>query len=127
MHSFREISTRSDVRISPPEPGEMYYQAFLPNPDYRDREKRPQQPWELTLYDTGRRAAPVCWCVCGRFGGDDGEDVPKLETDSYSEGNPDDLRAELARHPTTLKVVLIFCSSELHYGELKRWYGRIAA
>ena len=119
-----EISSRSDVRISPPEPGEMYYQAFLPNPDYREREKRPQQPWELTLYDTPQGSTGVLVRV-REVWGDDGEDVPKLETDSYSAGTPDDLRAELARHPTTLKVVLIFCSSELHYGELKRWYGAL--
>ena len=119
-----EISSRSDVRISPPKPGEMYYQAFLPNPDYRDREKRPQQPWELTLYDTPQGSTGVLVRV-REVWGDDVEDVPKLETDNYSAGTPDDLRAELARHPTTLKVVLIFCSSELHYGELKRWYGAL--
>lgn len=48
------------VRISPPRAGRLYYQAFIPDPAYRVRTKRPSQPIELHLRETnGNRSATV--------------------------------------------------------------------
>ena len=39
----------SGIRIEPPLPGELYYKAFLPDENHRDRNNRPSQPCELHL------------------------------------------------------------------------------
>ncbi|MEE8450383.1 MAG: YdjY domain-containing protein, partial [Thermoguttaceae bacterium] len=43
------IDTDSGIRVEPPETGQLYYEALVPDPQWLDRENRIDQPWELHL------------------------------------------------------------------------------
>lgn len=43
------IDTDSRIRIEPPKEGQLFYRAFAPNEEWRDRTTRLAQPWELHL------------------------------------------------------------------------------
>lgn len=38
-----------NIRINPPPVGQMFYKSFVPDPRFRDRQKRPSQPIELHI------------------------------------------------------------------------------
>jgi hypothetical protein len=42
------------IRMEPPPDGQLYYQAFVPNPEFRERAKRFTQPWELHIAHDGK-------------------------------------------------------------------------
>ena len=43
------IDTEQGIRVDAPEPGHPFYRAFAPPDNFRDRNERPSQPWELRL------------------------------------------------------------------------------
>ena len=46
------IESERGIRIEPPPDDQLYYRAFLPDEDMRDRDRRIMQPWELHLAAT---------------------------------------------------------------------------
>ncbi|NQT38434.1 MAG: hypothetical protein HQ581_13135, partial [Planctomycetes bacterium] len=53
------IDTESGIRVEPPVEGQLYYEAFLPDQQLRDRKNRIIQPWELHLTSTEDRITGV--------------------------------------------------------------------
>jgi hypothetical protein len=55
--AYRLLASLEDdngIRIEPPPPGHLYFQAFLPQERLRERANRPVQPLELQLTERGR-------------------------------------------------------------------------
>ncbi len=44
-----DLDKAGGMRVEPPGPGQLYYRAFLVNQQWRQRENRAGQPWELVL------------------------------------------------------------------------------
>lgn len=80
------------VRMEPPPAGQLYYQAFVPNPEFGQRAKRFTQPWELyvELQDKGLSARLV------RVEERRGEDPPWKET-SYPARTAEELARTIVR------------------------------
>jgi hypothetical protein len=51
MHEFfsliQTLDRETGIRVEAPPPGQLYYRAFFPEPEWRDRTKRLGRPWEL--------------------------------------------------------------------------------
>jgi len=50
---FKQINSPSGIRIGPPVDDQLYFETFAPNEGFRDRMKRPSQPFELYLKKGG--------------------------------------------------------------------------
>jgi hypothetical protein len=103
------------IRVEPPPAGQPYYQAFLPSESFRERAKRPVQPWELHLsLDQGRvkallRQIDEQW--------PDGAEAPVYKVEELEVASPGPLPGLLARKRNPA-VVLVFAPTELTYGAL---------
>lgn len=83
----------SGIRLEPPLPGELYYKAFLPNEDHRDRNKRPSQPCELHLkFEKAKTVASLTYI---RQEWKDNELKPRLFPQDIDITSPTDLRKKL--------------------------------
>lgn len=113
------------IQVEPPPEGQLYYRAFLPDPSWSDREKRPSQPWELYLRS-----------------GDDGvagdmvwheeiweEDAlrPHFDVHQHAVATPADVRERLDIHAqqreaagksAAPRVLLVSADPDMRYGSL---------
>jgi len=53
------VDSNGGIRIEPPPPGQLYYMAFVPPEQFRDRAKRHAQPWEYRLSVTNGAIAGI--------------------------------------------------------------------
>ncbi len=113
-----ELLIQAGARIEPA-PGEIYYVAFNPPEAYRDRENRPEQPWELHLKkESGNLAGTL---IRLRYAQDDATGNLRVETQEYPTPSPAALRAMLDQHGPGYPAILVFVPDGLDYGELKRF------
>jgi len=123
--ALRLVEEGGAVAVEPPPEGHLYYRAFLPEPQWRQREDRLQQPWELHLarHDgtlTGRMVRHEA-----DWSGAQAE--PAFTTVAYAVADGAELRARLdAYEPpeqetywyNALDVLLVFAPPRLAYGDL---------
>lgn len=119
--AFSELESDDGLRIEPPARGQLYYKAFLPREDFRDRTKRLAQPWELHLSggeeDADRRLIRIeeVW--------KDNLPDPELREHVYSLREPAEIRAVLDEHGPGLPVILVFAHPTLLYERLMEFVG----
>jgi hypothetical protein len=46
---LRSVESEKGIRVEPPKKGQLFYQAYLPEPGFRNRSKHFVHPWELSL------------------------------------------------------------------------------
>jgi hypothetical protein len=110
------IETERGIRLEPPLEGHLYYRAFLPNEDNRDRAKRMAQPWELQLRLSGDKVAGTLTQIEQVLRDD--RALPDLKLAHFDVPTPRDLRGELDARGPGLRVILVFAPPLLRHGQL---------
>jgi len=123
--ALRLIDGGGAAVIEPPPEGQLYYRAFLPESQWRRREDRLQQPWELHLFrKDGALAGRMVRHEADWSGG---HSDPAFTTVAYTVADGGELRARLdAYRPPeqekywygALNVLLVFAPPRLPHGEL---------
>jgi hypothetical protein len=116
------IETDRGIRMEPPAAGNLYYKAYMPDDELRDRETRIMQPAELTLTYAADGTTALSLLEIGEYWHDD-ESKPTLTFTTHPIESPDALRAQVAQADATLPILLIFAPPTLSHGELMRWLG----
>jgi len=119
------IDTDSGIRVEPPEPGQLYYRAFLPDNEYLDRENRIIQPWELRLVDREGKISGTLTLYESVFRSD--RSAPEMKTTTFEIDAPRSIRRRLDADAARRKeagrragppVLLVFGDKNLTYGKL---------
>lgn len=114
------LDNDAGVRIEPPEPGDPYYRAFLPQEAWREREGRFTQPCELRVNAEGGAdvvAIEEVWS--------DDAIKPALNIETIPAVTPETLPGVLAEKGPRFPVLLIFAPASLEYARLKPYLGPI--
>lgn len=112
------LENNATLRIEPAPPGHPYYKTFLPDEEYRDRAKRPIQPWELFLTASKTGVTGELVHVEEQWS-DDGKPSTYKETRHPAPG-PNALPDLLLKHEAPA-VALIFTTPDLPYGVLRNF------
>lgn len=122
------IEAGAGLRFEPPQEGQLYFKAFVPDERWRDADTRIAQPWELHLVRekgivSGKLVmTEAIWA--------DGNPDPKMKVTSFDVASPKALREQLdadaerrkqGNRSPDLPVLLIFAKGDLTYGELMRF------
>lgn len=108
------------VQIEPPEPGALFYRAFLPNEAHRDRNERPSQALEFHLEpnEAGQLAGRIVEVIDQRKMR---EDPPSWELLDHPVAQPGELPGTLAELNHPLPVLLVFAPDTLSLDDLMEW------
>lgn len=112
---LKTIDSENGIRIEPPAPGELYYQAFIPNEAFRHRRDRYIQPWELHLDATGTGVLTRIDEHWTR-----GKPKPELTTEDIPVESVDHLRQTLSIQNPDVRGIYVFAPASLTYGEMMR-------
>ncbi len=111
------IDSEKGIRIEPPVPGQLYYKAFTPNEDYRDREARFLQPWELRLTPSPSGSVTGTVTEITEIW-TQGEAKPKIETEDHAVTDPNSVYQLLTSRKPDVKVVLVYAPAILTHSQL---------
>jgi hypothetical protein len=110
------INTEKGIRVEPPEEGTLYFKAFVPSEQFRDRSKRMAQPWELHLSKSDVKVSAKLTQIEETW--KENQDRPTLKATDYEIADPSALRRTLDEQGTGLPVLFVFASPSLTLGEL---------
>lgn len=113
------IENSRGIRIEPPPAGELYYKALLPSENYRLREERIAQPWELRLASTNGAVRGTLVKIEEEWKSDSIR--PVLHPQDFPVNGPEDLQRLLKEHGPGLSVILVFTPPSLTYGDVMRY------
>lgn len=109
-----EMDVEKGIRIEAPPPGHLYYRAFFPNPQWRDRTRRLGRPWELHVGDEGGRITGTLILPA-----DDIDDNGGKGDLTFPVKTPADLARTLAEKSDKWSAsVYVFAKPELKYGDV---------
>ncbi len=117
------VDTEKGMRIEPPPPGHLYYQAFIPEESFRDRASRVTQPWELALNRADAGIAAVVTHIEQIW--KDDEIKPDLKVTEYQVNSPSDFSDVLEKHGPGIPVILVFADAAITHGELMAYVGPV--
>lgn len=110
------VQAAGGMRIEPPPEGQLFFEAFLPPDNLRDRKQRVFQPWELHLAeDDGKIDATLIdiredWKL---------DTAPKISEKRYSIRGADQLAALLKKKTARRRrELLVYAPLEMSYGTL---------
>ncbi|MGQ9661972.1 MAG: YdjY domain-containing protein [Kiritimatiellia bacterium] len=112
---LKSIDTDSGIRVEAPAEGQLYYRAFIPNEELRDREKRLTQPWELRL-SGGESVSAVLVQIDAIWPPTDPK--PTLKVTEIPVPDPQSLRRALDSRGPGLPVILVYAPAQLKHGQL---------
>jgi hypothetical protein len=117
LATFEKTDT---LRIEPPEPGALFYRAFLPNEKHRDRNERPSQALEFHLApdDAGQLTGRIAEIIDQR---QNREDPPSWKVNDHPVAQPGDVAAKLAELNHSLSVLLVFVPATVTIHDLMEW------
>jgi hypothetical protein len=110
------VETETGIRMEPPPPGHLYYRAFLPDEQFRNRAERIAQPWELRLRLEGDDARGTLTQITQVW--KENELNPDLVVKHYDVPTREALRKELDAHEGGLPVILVFAGASMTHGQL---------
>ncbi|HUT12721.1 MAG TPA: YdjY domain-containing protein [Thermoguttaceae bacterium] len=126
------IDSETGVRVEPPAPGQLYYEALLPDVELLDRESRIVDPWELHLVWSGEEAKEKITGTLALHesvfvGGRSEAKVTTFELET-PEALRRQLDADAARRKTAGRrpgppILLVFADANLTYGKLVDFLG----
>jgi hypothetical protein len=117
------VETETGIRVDPPPEGQLYYRAFIPNEQFRDRAKRYAQPRELILR-TGEDGAISAEVVTVTQTWHEDRLQPDLSIATTPVGAAADLPGILGEKPE-LPVLLVFASPGVTHGQLMAFVGPV--
>lgn len=119
------IDSELGIRVEPPTAGQLYYRALLPSAQWKDRENRVLQPWELRLVQAGDKISGTLILVESPL--HDGGSEPKLKVTEFAVDSAEAIRKRLdadaqrrreaGRDPAP-PILLVFADGDLAYGQL---------
>lgn len=116
---LRRFEQKRMLHLEPPLAGDLFYRAFLPTEEHRDRAQRPSQALELRLARTnGVMSGRVVEIEDARLRR---EDPFEPEIAEYDVASPDALRTVLDEIAHPLPVLLVFVPADLTYGAVMDW------
>ena len=107
------LCTDNGIRMEPPSKGQLFYKAFLPQPEFRAREDRPSQPWEIHAGGTnGLKLVQISeeW--------PDDQPKPELKIAEFSAANAAGALDIIREKGAGIPVAVIFAPETAPYGEL---------
>lgn len=115
---LQRVEGENGVRIEPPPEGQLYYKAFLPNEEWRERAKRFSQPLE---FHVGRATAtntvpPMKLVQTLEDWSDPGSIEPRLTVVDHPVASLEELQKKLAEIGKGLPVMLMFVPSDATLG-----------
>ncbi|MFU8781010.1 MAG: hypothetical protein ACNA71_08305, partial [Kiritimatiellia bacterium] len=123
------METFNQVRIDPPQDGQLYYRAFVPAPQWRTPEGRPVQPWELHL-DLAEDAVSAKLLLHERIEPSEADDAGGFRQITHNVGAPSELQTALIADAVMREaqgrmqlpaVMLVFADAALDYGRLMEY------
>ncbi|MBM4148817.1 MAG: hypothetical protein FJ224_07215 [Lentisphaerae bacterium] len=108
------IESENGIRIEPPPEGRLYYRAFIPNEEFRDRNQRMAQPWELRLSSGANGITGKLTQIIEKW--PENAVRPELELVHHDAPAPADLKRLLAEHGPGLPVILVFAPGAMTHG-----------
>jgi hypothetical protein len=117
------LESENGFRIDAPPASNLYYKAFLPPEEHRDRAGRMAQPWELKL---SRGSATVTGALV-RIEEQWKEGAPKVDliVTEYPVPTPHALRKQIDTLGPGLPVILVFTAPDVTHGELMAFLGPV--
>lgn len=118
-----KIDTEKGIRIEPPTGGQLYYRAFVPNEQQRNRADRFAQPWELNLSFTNSNLQAVLSRIDQVWKDDKTE--PDLKTTDFTVNTPQELQKILKDKGPGVPVIFVFTDPILTCGQLMSFVGPV--
>lgn len=112
------------IRIEPPVPGQLYYQAFAPPERFRDRTRRPSQPLEIHLHRDEEALRATLFEIEEIW---DGTRTPTLVEKRFDLETPEEWLAYLKKHDPLIRVLFVFAPDDLRHHELNTWLSDVYA
>lgn len=110
----RALHQKGLLKPEPPEPGQLYYTAFLPNPKLRQRELHSVHPWELRLVRADSKISLHLTRVMLDMD-EAGEKTLREESDSFETAAS--AVAHIRAKGAGLPALLVFAPADLSFGE----------
>jgi hypothetical protein len=110
---LRTIDTENGIRMEPPPEGSLYYQAFTPNEQFRERANRFMHPWELHLDADG---GAVLTRIDEHW--KQGEPKPDITTEDIPITGAQPLASVLKSQKTDVRGIYVFAPPTLTHGSL---------
>lgn len=110
------------IRIEPPVPGQMYYQAFSPPERFRERSHRPSQPLEIHLHREKNRIRATLFEMQEIW---EGHRIANIIETRHSIGSPGEWLAFLEDHPPLIRVLFVFAADDFRHEELNEWLSEV--
>ncbi len=104
------------LRFEPPPEGQLYFQSYVPDPTFRDRQKRPSQPLELHLADDAASATlfqlEEVWGEGRR---------PDIVEKRHLLDNPEAWVTWLKESENQTTVVFLYAASNSTHAQILKW------
>lgn len=110
------------IKLDPPPAGYLFYRAFFPDPQWRNRQDRLGEPWELFL---ARTAGGTTARLERQVDADDATPTgPKKILQTYAIDSPESFAKQVnANASQWSKGIFVYPPADLKYGELMQWVG----
>ncbi|MFU8780239.1 MAG: hypothetical protein ACNA71_04350 [Kiritimatiellia bacterium] len=109
------MEDKDGLRVLPPPPDALYYRAFSPNEELRDRDNRIAHPWELHLSHTN---TPVLVQINEEWR--QGETHPLITTKDIPVTNLEDMSLLMEERRPGVNAVFVYAPREMHVGEIMK-------
>lgn len=119
LKALKVLEEEDLLYMEPPLGDDLFYRAFLPVEDHRDRARRPSQALELTLRseeDAWTGVLAVIEDTRSHF-----EAPFEAEVSEYPVDTPEALREAVDKIGHPLPVLLLFVSGAASYGDIMEW------
>lgn len=111
---LQAMDNEQGIRIDAPPPGHLFYRAFFPDPEWRDRTKRLGRPWELHLLEKDHKVAGTLILPADDIDDNDGQGDLK-----FAVASPEQTAKILAEKSGKFsQTVYIYAPGSMTYGQL---------
>ncbi|HEX2973894.1 MAG TPA: YdjY domain-containing protein [Tepidisphaeraceae bacterium] len=108
------MDTENGIRVEAPPEGQLFYRAFFPKPEWRDRSKRLGRPWEL--HATSQNGVPAATLILPADEIDDNGGLGDLKFEVKT--GEDVARILAEKSDRWSQMVYVFAPSDMTYASL---------
>jgi hypothetical protein len=107
------------VKLDPPADGELFHRAFFPDEEWRNREERLGEPWELFLGRSNDKVTGRLERLVENF---EPDAEAKTTLQKFETATPAEFVKTVNANPSQwTKAIFIYPPDDLTYGELMEW------
>jgi hypothetical protein len=110
-----EVQSDQGIRLEPPRAGQPFLRAFASNPDFREREKRPEQPLELRLSQENGTVQAKLFRIQEEWA--EAATAPTQTVTGEDIGSPEALKAALDADNSGIPALVIFAPAPMRLGD----------